>query len=336
MQARFTFADLFAGIGGMRLAAEAAGGHCVLSSEIDRAARLTYAANFREEPRGDVREVKGDGVPTFDLLLAGFPCQPFSISGRQEGFDDIRGTLFFEVARLVEERRPAAVVLENVKNLVHHQGGRTLARIMQVLREKLGYHAEWRLLNATSFGLPQARERVIIVATRDAPFAFPDWKPERIPSVAQALLPAADAVELDPSDYTLLAEDMVKRSKKTGLVFCGYRNRPGRKAGTRPGTEHLSRVHKQPNRIYRSDGTHPTLSAGEISGRYWVLHEGKVRSIGIDAAFRLQGFPANFRKPCTPSQTYKQIGNSVPVPMLEAVIRAVAEQAFAPGLQMAA
>ena len=167
------FIDLFCGIGGFRLALErAARRHqrpaaCQFSCDIDPECRKAYAANFGETPSGDITAVAAERVPDHDLLLAGFPCQPFSIIGHRKGFDDTRGTLFFHIARILAAKQPAAFVLENVKLLVGHNQGRTLARILETLRG-LGYHAECKALNALDFGLPQKRERVFIVGFRAA------------------------------------------------------------------------------------------------------------------------------------------------------------------------
>lgn len=161
------FVDLFCGIGGFRVAVEQSAPRrgfapvCVFSSDIDEDCQRAYAANFGEKPVGDITAVVEDSVPDHDLLLAGFPCQPFSIIGHMKGFQDTRGTLFFDIARIIKAKRPKAFVLENVKLLVGHNGGRTLARIMETLRV-LGYQADYRVLNALNFGLPQKRERVFI------------------------------------------------------------------------------------------------------------------------------------------------------------------------------
>jgi len=168
----FTFVDLFAGIGGFRLAFQDLGGKCVFSSEWDKQARKTYEANFGEVPFGDIYQVSTEKIPDHDILLAGFPCQAFSIAGRKEGFNDTRGTLFFEIARILKDKRPKAFFLENVKGLTHHRGGKTLSRILQVLREDLGYYVpDPRVLNAKDFGVPQNRERIFIVGFLDKSLA---------------------------------------------------------------------------------------------------------------------------------------------------------------------
>ena len=172
----FKFIDLFAGIGGMRIPFDALGGKCVFSSEIDKHAQNTYKDNFNELPHGDIKEIAADEIPYHDLLLAGFPCQAFSHAGLKKGFNDTRGTLFFEIARVLEYHRPKAFLLENVRGLRSHDGGKTLKIMVNTLRE-LGYenlHAQ--ILNAKDFGLPQNRARFFIIGLKDnnAKFSFPE------------------------------------------------------------------------------------------------------------------------------------------------------------------
>lgn len=321
----FRFIDLFAGIGGMRIAAERNGGECVFSSEIDTAAAATYAHNFSHMPAGDITKVSECDIPNHDLLLAGFPCQPFSICGFKKGFGDTRGTLFFDIARIVAAVRPSCLLLENVKHFSVHDQGRTKARVIEVL-EDLGYTVSTKVLNATNFGLAQNRERTIIVASIKNQFDFDKIKARDPVIIRDIVEPFGDFEFLDPKEYTLLHPDFVKRQTASGLIFVGYRNRALRKAGVRPDTEHLSRVHKQPNRIYSAEGTHPTLAAGESSGRYWVLLDGYVRKITMREAYRLQGFPENYSINPSASAAYKQIGNSVPIPMIAEVVKQILDQ----------
>lgn len=321
--AETSFIDLFAGIGGIRLGLEQAGLKCVFSSEIDAAARMTYAANFGDEPAGDIRLVDAAAVPDHSLLAAGHPCQAFSISGRQGGFADARGTLFFEILRIAAAKGTPVILLENVKHLVHHDGGRTLATILGGLKE-LGYTTSWKVLNAKDFGVAQSRERIVTVADRGGrAFDFSALRASPPVVLGDMLDAEGDFQWLRPDEYTLLKKPTVAKS---GLAFAGYRNKKIRGAGVRPGTEHLSRVHKQPNRIYCSSGLHPTLSAGESSGRYFVLHEGRVRRLTLAECYRLMGFPEGFARPGPPSAQYRQVGNSVCVPMFAELGREVARQ----------
>jgi DNA (cytosine-5)-methyltransferase 1 len=325
-QAVFRFIDLCAGIGGMRIAAEGNGGACVFSSEINDAAQVTYEQNFGEVPHGDITKIDPVSIPDHDLLIAGFPCQPFSICGYKKGFADTRGTIFFHILEIARIKMPSCILLENVKHFSNHDGGNTKRVVISSL-ENLGYKVSVRVINAKDFGLAQNRERTIIVASLHGAFDFStlEMAPQR--RIADILEPnVEDGLLSEP--HTILASEGWKAQPSSGLIFVGYRNRNLRKAGTREGTEHLSRVHKQPNRIYHSNGTHPTLAAGETSGRYWILHEGVVRKITIRECYRLQGFPDSFKIHSSQGAAYKQIGNSVPIPMIQAVISQILSQAL--------
>lgn len=320
------FIDLFCGIGGIRLGMENAGFECVFSCDIDLECQRTYCANFGETPYGDIRSISERDMPDFDILCAGFPCQPFSISGKQRGFADDRGTLFFEICRFIKEKKPRVVFLENVKHLIHHNKGQTLETILNELRV-LGYIPEWKLLNASDFGVPQNRERIIIIASKDKAFDFGKIKKTERRVLLDFLDKEGEFEFLDEKDYTLIANPKVQ--KQSGLLFVGYRNKSIRKVGVRPGTEHLSRVHKQPNRIYSAMGIHPTLPSQETSGRFWILTpENRVRKLTIDECFRIMGFPDGFVRPSAVGEQYRQIGNSVCVPMIAAVSIAIEEQYF--------
>ena len=170
----FTYVDLFAGVGGFHQAADLLGGKCLFACEIDSEAKKAYEANYHLRPHGDITKIDAHDIPDHDVLLAGFPCQPFSIIGNRRGFDDIRGTLFFEIARILAVKKPPVFILENVKQLSRHDRGRTLQTILSKLRN-LGYTVEWSVLNALDFGLPQKRERTIIVGflNSNVKFSFP-------------------------------------------------------------------------------------------------------------------------------------------------------------------
>ncbi|MDR2043997.1 MAG: DNA (cytosine-5-)-methyltransferase [Clostridium sp.] len=324
------FIDLFCGIGGIRLGMQSAGLKCVFSCDINSECQRTYNANFGEVPQGDIRDISEDDVPDFDVLCAGFPCQPFSISGKQKGFDDDRGTLFFEICRFIEKSQPRVVFLENVKHLIHHDKGNTLETILNKLRA-MGYTTEWRLLNAADYGVPQNRERIIIIASKSKVFDFAKLKQTPRRNLLGYLDKSGVFEYLEETEYTLIDNPTVQ--KKSGLYFVGYRNKSIRKVGVRPGTEHLSRVHKQPNRIYSVMGIHPTLPSQEMSGRFWILTpDNRVRKLTIDECFRIMGFPDDFERPSIVGEQYKQIGNSVCVPMIAAVAEALKEQYFSEGV----
>lgn len=313
----FTFIDLFAGIGGFRIALQELGGKCVFSSEFNQHAQRSYELNFGEIPFGDITKLDINLVPKHQILCAGFPCQPFSISGKMKGFEDTRGTLIYHVFEIIEKCKPEVIFLENVKHLVYHDKKRTLATIAQHL-EILGYVVSKKVLNASDFGLPQNRERIIIIGHKDKKFDFSKIKKKPKPVLKDFLDKENDFEWLD-EPYTIL--DQQKR-QDSGLIFAGYRNKTIRKAGVRQGTEHLSRVHKQPNRIYSTEGVHPALPSQESSGRFWILHQGRVRKLTIEECYRIMGFPAHFKMISNRGELYKQIGNSVAIPM----IKAVAEQ----------
>jgi DNA (cytosine-5)-methyltransferase 1 len=316
-----TFIDLFAGIGGFRKAFEKAGFKCVFSSEIDVNCQEVYFDNFGEVPSGDITKISPKDIPGFDILLAGFPCQPFSISGRKQGFNDTRGTLFFEICKIIEKKQPATVVLENVKHLIYHDYGRTLKIILQSLSD-LGYYVNYAVLNAKNFGVPQHRERIFIIGSKTGYFNFRALKMKPVPKLKDFLDKNGKFEMLKKSEYTLIKKP---RMQESGLIFVGYRNKNTWKVGVRPNTEHLSRVHRQPNRIYSIEGVHPTLPSQETSGRFFIYDDKKdyVRKLTIDECYRIMGFPDNFIKHVSLGEAYKQIGNSVCIPLCEEVARAI-------------
>ena len=315
---RFTFIDLFAGIGGFRLGLQQAGGRCVFSSEWDRYAQQTYRDNFGELPYGDItqEETKGKVPAGYDVLAAGFPCQPFSISGHMRGFEDTRGTLVYEVFDIAQRTQPRIVLLENVKHLKYHDKGHTLHAITESLRG-LGYGVSWGVLNASDFGVPQNRERIIIVGIRGGgSFDFSRLLGDgRKPTLCDFLESDGPFEYLD-EPYTLLNET---RRQPSGLIFAGFRNKKLRKWGILPGTEHLSRVHKQPNRIYDAEGVHPALPSQETSGRFWILADGCVRKLTVAECYRIMGFPDGFRRVVPLAEQYREVGNSICVPMVAAI-----------------
>ncbi|MDE8035287.1 DNA (cytosine-5-)-methyltransferase [Actinobacillus equuli subsp. equuli] len=329
------FIDLFAGIGGFHQALHNQGAKCVFAAEWDNKCRETYEYNFKKiSPKlfeldnfaGDLTQIEPKSIPDHDILCAGFPCQPFSISGKQKGFEDTRGTLFFNVLEIIEAKQPKVVFLENVKHLVHHDNGNTLRVILEKL-EELGYLAEWKVLNAKDFGLAQNRERIIIIANKQARFNFKKIKHTQNTIIKDILDTDSNFEYLKEDEYTLLPENLVKE-QKSGLIFCGYRNKTIRTSGVRPNTEHLSRVHKQPNRIYHINGTHPTLPSQEASGRFFIYDGKGVRKLTIDECYKLQGFPKSFQKNQNLAACYNQIGNSVAIPMIEAIFSQIKEQYF--------
>ena len=340
-----TFIDLFAGIGGFHFALSRQGAECVYVSEWDDECRKVYEDNFKStspdifklEPyssgkalfdqplfAGDITKIDPKTIPDHDVLCGGFPCQPFSISGKQRGFADTRGTLFFNVLEIAKAKQPKVIFLENVKHLKYHDGGRTLKVILQELNN-IGYKTSWKILNAKDFGTAQNRERIIIIANKEKEFDFSKLETKESKLIKDILDKTGNFEILDPKDYTIIPKELWKK-QKSGLIICGYRNKSIRKAGVRPNTEHLSRVHKQPNRIYYIEGTHPTLPSQETTGRFWIYDGKIVRKLTVDECYKLQGFPKSFKKSKSTTSCYKQIGNSVAIPMIEAVYKQIKEQ----------
>lgn len=303
------FIDLFAGIGGFRLALESLGARCVYSSEWDPAAQEVYRANFGEVPEGDITKADAASIPDHDILCAGFPCQSFSISGKRLGFQDARGTLFFDVARIAEAKRPKVVLMENVKNFASHDGGRTLG-VVKASMEGLGYRFHAKVLSPARYGIPQNRERIYMVCVRGdlaaAPFEFPEGFPlER--RVADFLLP--------DSETAALARD------RSDFVPSEPRPRP---EGSEPRPIRVGSVNKggQGERIYSPEGIAPTFCAyggGAFSKTGGFLVNGRLRRLHPREAARLMGFPDSFRLAASDSQAYRQLGNSVVVDVLQRI-----------------
>lgn len=294
------FVDLFCGIGGFHLAAAECGMRCVFACDIDADARRAYAANFGLRPQGDIAQIRAEDIPAHDLLCAGFPCQPFSIIGERRGFDDARGTLFFEIARVAAAKRPAALLLENVRQLATHNRGKTLARIMEILRD-IGYAADSRILNALHFGLPQKRERVLIAGMLDhaafGRFRWPRGAPESSPSLSAVLEP-------EPVDSSHYASAYIRRKRAAAHA-----------AASAPAIWHENKG--------GNISSHPYSCALRASASHNYLLVNGMRRLTPREMLRLQGFPDSFRLACNTRQTRKQAGNAAPPPMVGAVLRAM-------------
>ncbi|WGV24522.1 DNA cytosine methyltransferase [Halotia branconii] len=324
---RLKFADLFAGIGGFRLAFEKADYECVFSCEIDQACQEVYLNNFGDKPKSDIRKIDLKTLPYFDVLTAGFPCQPFSICGRRKGFHDTRGTLFFHICEIIEHINPPVVVLENVKHILHHDQGRTLEVILYSL-EDMGYVVNYETVNSRDFGLPQNRERVIFIATKTRKFNFKNLRKSYIfPTLSEFLCTSGKFEYLNTEEYTMIDNP---KQQPSGLIFVGYRNKSIWKTGIRPNTEHLSRVHHQPNRIYSIAGVHPTIPSQETSGRFFIYipEENVVRKLTIRECYRIMGFPDDFKIHSNLAECYKQIGNSVCIPVIYELANQIKKQIF--------
>ena len=331
MSNEIRFIDLFAGIGGFRYSFEKCGCKCVFSSEINENCRRVYLKNYGDMPAGDITQIDERIIPDFEILCAGFPCQPFSICGKKKGFEDTRGTLFFEICRIIKEKWPPVILLENVKHLVNHDKKRTFNIIISTL-EDLGYNVSYRILNSKDFGVPQTRERIIIVATKNGTFDFDTLK-KHPPIAIKDILEKDGNFDILPKEtYTLIDAHYVHQ-QDSGLIFVGYRNKGTWKNGVRPNTEHLSRVHRQPNRIYSINGTHPTIPSQESSGRFWIYDDKNdyVRRLTLNEVYKLMGYPDTFKRDANASNAYNQAGNSVVIPMIYEVAKSIIEHGFSNG-----
>ena len=295
------FIDLFAGIGGIRIPFDELGYKCVFSSEWDKAACDTYEANFGERPAGDITKIPAKDIPSHNILLAGFPCQAFSIMGKMKGFEDTRGTMFFEVARILSYHQPEAILLENVKQLTTHDKGRTFKTILEVLSE-LGYHIKWKVLNALDFGLPQKRERVIIVGFRDIKQCYKfDFDFKKIPYNLSKVLEKDEDV-----DKSLFASEQIvnKRNASTKGKNIFY-----------PSIWHENKS----GNISVLD--HACALRTGASYNYLLING--IRRPSSRELLRLQGFPDSFKIVVSHSEIRRQTGNSVAVPMIREIAKKI-------------
>lgn len=295
----YTFIDLFAGIGGIRKPFDELGATCVFSSEWDKYSQQTYFANYGEMPHGDITQIPASEIPSFDILLAGFPCQPFSNAGLKLGFEDTRGTLFFDICRIVHHHKPKVLFLENVKGFKGHNKGKTF-EIVRTTLERLGYCVYAKVLNAKDFGVPQNRERIYIIAfLGQCYFDFPQKSGVNV-RLGDILESSVD------KKYTLsdgLWAGHVRRKqqhleKGNGFGYCLF--------------DDTSAYTSTISARYYKDGSEILVKQAE----------GNPRKLTPREAARLQGFPDDFVIPVSDTQAYKQFGNSVCVP----VIRAIAQE----------
>lgn len=312
--AQFTFIDLFCGLGGFRLALESVGGMCVFSSDIDPYARATYKANFGEEPSGDITKIDSCEIPPFNVLCAGFPCQAFSCAGKQRGFSDKRGTLFFQILRIAAYHRPEVLFLENVENLIRHDGGRTLQVILYSL-QAFGYKVYHKVLIANDYGVAQIRKRIYFVCIReDLKISFNFPKP----------FGNATAVE----DY--LEESVNEKYFITDPSIYFYKPDLEHRINTTCRIGGIGKL-SQSYRIYSSKGVTPTFvcqNRGPGGGTEAYLIDGRVRSLTPTEAKRIMGFPESYIFPVSDGKALELLGNSVAIP----VIRAIAQEIVATGL----
>ncbi|MGR3179877.1 MAG: DNA cytosine methyltransferase [Candidatus Anammoxibacter sp.] len=290
---RLKFTDFFCGIGGFHIAAENLGMKCVFASDIDAPAREMYETNFGIRPTGDISKIKPSDVPDHDILFAGFPCQPFSIIGKQDGFADPRGTLFFDLLKIIKKKMPTGIILENVKQLATSDKGRVIERILSDLRE-LGYEVDYKILNALDYGLPQKRERVIIVGSLIGLDNF-EW-PEKI----KKMKPLSEILEDNPDDKFFVSE----RIRRKRLA-----------AHTPKDTPSIWHENKSGN-----ISSHPYSCALRAGASYNYLLVNGERRLTPRETLRLQGFPDSYKIVCPDSQVKKQTGNAVAVPVVQGVI----------------
>ena len=312
----FRFIDLFAGIGGMRIAFAKQGGVCVYSSEWNKYSQETYFANFNERPDGDITKVKASSIPDHEILVAGFPCQPFSIAGvskkqslgRATGFEDkTQGTLFFDVCRILKEKRPKAFMLENVKNLCSHDGGRTFKIILESL-EELDYEVFYKILDGQNY-VPQHRERILIVGFdrkrygKDVAFDFSITPVEPKPVLKDILEKNVDEKYTLTDKLWTYLQDYAAKHKAAGNGF-GY------------GIAPLDGVSRTLSARYYKDGSEILISQDGKNPRRLTPRE----------CARLQGFPDSFKIPVSDTQAYRQFGNSVVVPLMCNVAKLIVEK----------
>jgi DNA (cytosine-5)-methyltransferase 1 len=315
----FKFIDLFCGIGGFRIALEDLGGKCVFSSDWDKEAQKTYYDNFKEKPEGDITKVPESDIPIHDVLCAGFPCQPFSISGKQKGFNDVRGTLFHDIVRIANFHQPKYLFLENVANMLTHDNGNTL-RVIKKTLDKINYNVYYDVLNASLYGVPQARKRIYFICVRkdiphnDFKFIEPTYEPVILDNI---LLKNGETKNFIIKRNDIHITKRLKRKKRINKenlkpIRVGYVNKGG-----------------QGERIYSPLGHSITLSAygggaGAKTGLYYI--DGKIRKLHPEECKRVMTFPESFKVNATPNKAFKQFGNSVAVKVVKMIFSKVMEE----------
>tara|TARA_B100001093_G_C26804319_1_gene1004804 strand:- start:698 stop:1669 length:972 start_codon:yes stop_codon:yes gene_type:complete len=312
------FIDLFSGIGGFRIALESNGEQCVYSSEWDKFARQTYEFNYSEIPDGDITLVDPNKIPDHDVLCAGFPCQAFSVSGKQRGFNDTRGTLFYNIANIAKQKKPRVLFLENVRNLYKHNNGQTIATIKRILNE-LDYDVHMKILNSSHYGVPQHRERIYIVCFKKHmkiggfDFPMPSYKKISVQDILETNIKFSE-YEIKRNDIKIFGNKLLDSPE----LFNNNLLRPIRVGTISKGG--------QGERIYSPLGHAITLSAhgGGVAGKTGAyLIDNKIRQLTEKECLRVQGFPDwfNFPDDITKSQKYKMCGNSVSVPVVNEIYK---------------
>lgn len=315
----FKYIDLFAGIGGFRLALDSFGAKCVFTSEWDKHSQDVYIKNFGDEPNGDITKISEQDIPKHDFLFGGFPCQPFSISGKQKGFDDTRGTLFFDIARIAKYHKPKVMILENVKNILTINGGETLSTIKEILEKELNYSVFIKLLKGNDFGVPQQRERVFFMCFHHSlkipnfELSNPDFNKYSVRDILEE--GRFPEIEINRDDITISDKSPSKD------LLSNFPNKPIR----------IGTINKggQGERIYHIDGVGITLSAhgggpGKKTGAYLV--NDKIRRLTIRESARMMGFPEDFKISSSNAQAYTQFGNAVVVNVVQFIIKDILDK----------
>ena len=321
--------DLFAGVGGLSFGFTMANFETVFAIEHDESIANTYKLNH---PNTDVFSTDIEKLnlkdltkkyKNIDVVVGGPPCQGFSQKGKRLSLDDERNYLFRYFIEFVKAFKPKYFLLENVPNITTTSNGFFKNEIICAFND-LGYEVDVDILTASDFGVPQNRERTIIIgALNGVKFDFKKLKKSKPTFIKDILEENVDFEYLNEEEYTLIENP---KKQPSGLIFCGYRNKKIRSVGVRENTEHLSRVHKQPNRIYSSNGVHPTIASQESSGRYFIYHKNRVRKLTIKECFRLMGFSDNFKIIGSKTNIYNRIGNSVVIPMIKEIAKEIENQ----------
>ena len=317
------FIDLFSGIGGFRLALEKYGNKCVFSADFNKYACDTYSKNFNDYPLIDIQKYPEKKIPNHDILCAGFPCQPFSIGGKRKGFDDVRGTLFFDIVRILKEKKPKIFILENVRGLVNHDNGKTFKKIINILsnkvnnehvkssRENLGYNVFWKILNSKDYNIPQNRERVFIIGFKDQNVNFEFPKKKLLKKSLNDLIEEKSQKFKNISD---LSKSYVFKHLKNHKKYNKIKN-----------LDYLVANEVRKSRCnFRFDNISPCLTTKMGTGGNNVPYlVNQNRFFSLEECLSLQGFPKNYKLTDNYSEALKQIGNSVTVPVIEEIIKKI-------------
>ena len=322
------FLDLCSGIGGFHLGLNKL--ECIMACDIDKSCQEVYQNNFNNKICNDIFDLSKENLPDYDILCAGFPCQPFSIAGLKKGLEDKRTKVYSKIINIINDTHPKIIILENVKNLINFQKGLMLNKILEDIQE-LNYNITYALLNTNNFGLPQNRERIFLIAVSkkfySKSFDFSKLLSIDIKKNLKDIIDPNEKNYLSKDRYIILDKKLHKK-QKSGLIFCGYIKGNLRQNGVLPHTQHLSRVHKQPNRIYHIDGVNPTLSTSETSGRYFIYDKIGVRKLTVEECYAIMGFPKEYNIYPKKNKAYAHIGNAVSPLIIKMIYEELVNQGF--------